>query len=138
MKKNQFGWIELLGYTGLLVWVGIVLLRGVYITNSGAYIFLRGILPNLGAAWAATMFMKWVVVLLLKRAYTLQWHFILCAAVLILAVLSEVVHHFFFNSRFDIYDIAITVIAQALMFLIPVLTKSKCFEAKSDAGNTKE
>ena len=67
MKKIKFGSIEILGYIGGLIWIAVILLRGIYFSNNYMYFFLVGILPNLGAAWLITMFGKWIVLLICKQ-----------------------------------------------------------------------
>jgi len=128
MKKIKFGSIEILGYIGGLIWIAVILLRGIYFSNNYMYFFLVGILPNLGAAWLITMFGKWIVLLICKQDYSIKRHFIICFGVLILAFVSELIHDSFLNSPFDICDIVITIIAQLTIFLIPIVIKDKSFK----------
>lgn len=127
MKKLRFGSVEILGYGGIAVWIAVILLRGYPQFGNEAYRFLLGILPNLGAAWAATMFGKWIVTLGLKRELTVRTYLVLCIGVFVLAFASELVHDMFLNSPFDPYDILVTVIAQLIIFVVPVLTHYKSF-----------
>lgn len=121
------GSVELLGYTGIFIWAAVILLRGASLTNNSLYLFLLGILPNLGAAWAITMFAKWVILFTLKRSVTVKIHFCICVAIIILALISEMIHDMFLGSSFDIYDMLITVVAQLFIFFIPIVTKDKYF-----------
>lgn len=127
MKKNKIGSIELLGYIGIAIWVAVVLLRGYPLLDNSIYLFLLGTLPNLAAAWVMTMFIKWGIVIVFKKNFTIKIHFSLCIGIVVLAFISEIIHDFFFNSPFDIYDMILTVFAQAFMFALPVLTKELSF-----------
>lgn len=126
MKKIKLGSVEILGYVGIAVWITVIFLRAYPLSESAAYWFWLGILPNAGAAWAATMFAKWLVVFGLKKVITVKLHLMLCIGVLILALVSEMVHALFLNSPFDLYDMLITIAAQLIMFFLPILVKDKC------------
>lgn len=127
MKKIKFGSVEILGYIGIIIWVAVTVLRGYSLSDNDIYLFFLGTLPNLGAAWVATMFGKWMMVFVLKKKITVNIHLCLCVGVFALALASEIVHDLFLHSPFDIYDIIITAIAQLVMFSIPILTKDKHF-----------
>ena len=127
MKKIRIGSIEILGYIGIIIWVAVVFLRDNNVSDNNVYLFFLGILPNLGATWAATMFAKWVVIFGWKRNLTVKKHFIICAGIFALAFGSEMIHSLFLSSPFDIYDILITIIAQIVIFFIPILTKDRYF-----------
>ena len=128
MKKIKFGIIEILGYIGLIVWLAVNQLRSIYLSDNATYIFLLGILPNLGAAWAMTMFGKWLILLALKQSYSIKKHRLLCFGILGLGLASEIIHDLFLNSPFDIYDMLITVVAQGGMYCLPVRFKDMDFD----------
>ena len=125
----KIGSIEILGYIGAITWAAVNFLRGSHASDHAVYLFLLGILPNLGAAWALTMFGKWGILLVLKRKYTVRTHGMLCLLIVFFAVISEFIHDWFLSSRFDIYDVLITVAAQLIMFFFPLLLKDKVFGA---------
>ena len=127
MKKIKIGSVEVLGYIGNFIWVMVMFLRGSNLSFNNVSLLLLGILPNLGAAWAVTMFGKWIVIYILKQDITIKWHLFICIGVFVLAFASEIVHDLFLNSPFDIYDVIITAIAQLVIFFVPVLIKDKYF-----------
>ena len=47
----------------------------------------------------------------------------ICTGISVLAFASEIVHDLFLGSPFDINDIIITVIAQIVIFLTPIIIK---------------
>ena len=128
MRKIKFGSMELLGYTGMLLWMAVLLLRSRNLSDNTVYLFLLGILPNLAAAWTMTMFGKWFILFVCKQRYTVKKHYILCLGIMILALLSEWIHDVFLNSPVDFYDILITLIAQLVLLFLPMLIKDKYFE----------
>ena len=56
MKKIKFGSIELLGYTGGLIWVAVNFLWGMQLSDDAGYWLLLGILPNYGRCTADNVF----------------------------------------------------------------------------------
>ena len=128
MNKIKFGSIEILGYIGGLLWVAVILLRNLSLSDNSIYIFFLGILPNLGAAWAMTMFGKWIFLFVCKQDYSMKKHCIICFGIVILAFASELIHGSFLNSPFDIYDMMITIVAQLIIFFVPIFTKDKYFK----------
>ena len=128
MKKLKFGSMEILGYIGILIWVAVILLRGVRLSDNAVYLFLRGSLPNLGAAWAVTLFGKWIILFVFKQAYTMKKHIIFCLGLAVLALASEVIHDVFFGSPFDFYDILVMIVAQLIIFFLPIVTRDKYFK----------
>ncbi len=135
MNKIRLGNIEIFGILGMVIWGAVVLLRESSFSGNGTYIFFRGILPNLGAAWAATMFGAWLIQYICKRKYTIKRHVLACLSVLALAIISEVIHHFFLNSPFDIHDILTTILAQTLILIIPIAIKDKVFDEQGSNTN---
>lgn len=127
MKKIKIGSVEVLAYIGTFIWVMVMFLRGSNLSFNNVSLLLLGILPNLGAAWLATLFGKWIVIYILKQDITIKMHLFICIGVFVLAFASEIMHDLFLNSPFDIYDVIITAIAQLAMFFVPILTKDKYF-----------
>ena len=128
MNKIKFGSIEILGYIGGLIWIAVILLRELSLSNNSIYKFFLGILPNLGAAWVMTMFGKWILLFVFKQDYSIKKHCMICFGIVIFAFASELIHDSFLNSPFDIYDMMITIIAQLIVFFVPIVTKDKCFK----------
>jgi len=128
MKKIKFGSIEILGCTGGLVWLAIVLLRRLPPSESSIYLLFLGILPNLGVAWTAAMLGKWNIIFVCEQIYTIKKHLILCLTIFALAILSEFIYDSFFNSPLDFNDILITSTAQLIMFFAPIALKDKQFK----------
>lgn len=127
-KKFKFGTVEILGYIGIIIWITVFFLREARLSENDHYVFLLGVLPNLGAAWCMTMFIKWGCTLIMKWKYSIKKHVVICSIILFLAFGSEIVHDLLLSSPFDIYDMLITVVAQISIIFIPILFKDKCFE----------
>lgn len=127
MKKIKFGTMEILGYAGIFLWLAVIFLRSIHLSDNAIYLLILGILPNAGAAWGVTMFGKWVIIFGCKQNYNLKKHLILCTGIVILAFVSEMVHHLFLNSPFDWRDMAVTILAQLIVIVLPIMTKDKHF-----------
>lgn len=127
MNKIKIGIVEVLGLIGILLWSGTVIIRGFHLSNNELYLLILGSLPNLAAAWAVTLFAKWYVLFVLKKDITVKSYAIICFGIVLIALTSEVIHAAFFDSPFDINDMVVTIIAQVVLFLIPLITKDKYF-----------
>jgi len=136
MKMEKPRIIEWLGIAGGLIWAVVILLRGLNLDGGHLYQFWLGTAPNIGAAWIMTMFGHWAAALVLKKKSTLATHAVICAGILVLALVSEILHDKFFNSPFDGHDILATVIAQSIMFgivlLFPLTTEADKPAAETD------
>lgn len=124
MKKIEYGLTEYLGIAGSFIWVIVIMLRGLNLSNNSIYNFILGILPNLGAAWIFTLLFKWLIIYVFKKQYNIKTHAMVCVSIFVLALISEIIHHYFLNSPFDIFDMVITIIAQGIIFFIPIHSNS--------------
>ncbi len=127
MKKIQFGTIEILGYIGMAVWVGANILRMLDLSNHPTYLFMVGMLPNVGAAWSFTMLFKWLVQWRCAGDYTILAHMLLCGIVMLLGLISELIHDMFLGAPFDSYDVFASMLAQLLMMSLPIALNDRCF-----------
>lgn len=125
MDKNKIGSIELIGFAGIIMWLAATLIRKSNISHNEVSSFIVGIIPNFAAAWTMTMVFKNIFIIFTKKPYTAKIHSIICFSILAIALLSEVVFALFFNSRFDLYDILATIIAQLIMLFVPILLNRK-------------
>ena len=125
--KIRRGSIEILGYIGLILWVSIILQRMWGSSVSDVDTFIIGIAPNIGAAWLVTLIGKLIVIFGFKQDLTIKKHFLICAGVLSIALISEIFYYVFFHRAFDMWDIIATVVAQLIIFTLPLLTKDKYF-----------
>ena len=132
MKSNRFGCIEFLGCLGILIWFLVVLQRNTHFQIDTSLVFFMGLLPNLGAAWCVTLLGKWIVIFGCKKDYSIFKHGFICIIIVACSLISEISYDLFFASPFDYYDILVTIIAQLLMFFIPIIMKDKSFKPNDD------
>ena len=112
MKK--FTLTQIFAFVGAFSWCLTLWLRGTSAIQIALLRFILGILPNIAAAW--------VVVGIATLLWTDTWHrkasflfsSLTCLAVLILALGSEIFHHYFLSSPFDPYDMVATFVALTL------------------------
>jgi len=122
--KTKFGTVEFFGFLGLAIWALVVLLRPLHISDNSIFMFFLGILPNLGAPWGLTMFLKWFVQFF-KKSYSYKIHFTICTFVFILVLTSEIIFDIFFGSSFDCADMAVTLLGQLTIFTVPIVKKDQ-------------
>lgn len=127
LKKIRFGSIEIFGCIGFLLWVMVITLRLMQASGGAVFMAIVGRLPNWGVAWIVTLLCKWIVIFVCKRRYTPRQHAFICIGIFMIAVLSEI---FFYlcGRSFDLYDLLATVVAQLIMFYIPIIIKDPYFE----------
>lgn len=127
MRKIKLGSVEILGFIGAIIWIIVILLRDYHLSNNSTYLFIIGVLPNLGSVWLAIMLGKWGVLFILKKKITVKIHLILCLGLFVLVFISEIMYDLFSNRIFDTNDIIITFVGLIVMFFIPIITKDKYF-----------
>ena len=123
-RMKKFTLTHIFGIIGALSWSGTVWLRETTLSNINFLNFVLGIMPNISASW----FFIWIgeqVITKTNRNFTFKTASLVSAAVLLLALISEVIHDVFLNSPFDINDITATVAAIILYLTVFYLSKHK-------------
>ena len=115
MKKNTI--TSLLGEIGIFTWCLTIFLRTTPLNDIKFVNFILGIMPNISATW----FFIWMGETLITRAnkvFDFKTSILTSLTVGCLALISEIIHHYFLNSPFDIYDIFATLCSILLYILI--------------------
>lgn len=133
MRPNQqknLNPVNLLGLFGVLLWVLTIFLRETpAVHNPGFHLWL-GIAPNFGAALLLPALLNIYYPVVFKRALTRQ-HFLEGLGIIFTGlVVSEVVHEIFLGSRFDLWDLAASLVG--LMIMTWVSGKTKEFHPARD------
>ncbi|MGL4453696.1 MAG: hypothetical protein ACRCTZ_21265 [Sarcina sp.] len=102
---------KILGFTGALAWVSTEFLRNTSAMNNEILSFILGILPNIGAAIAICLILEIIFVERLKKKQSMKLLVYIIGGVFLGALVSELVHELFLNSRFDINDIIATIVS---------------------------
>lgn len=127
--------IEWMGMIGLLFWGVVVLLRKMNIFDTSSLNAISLIIwtaPNFGGAWlkqfVAPAFSEKS---LIKTSFTKKTYLNVCLLVCVIAFILEILNPYLLGgtSGFDIYDVMATVIAELLIFILPVLFASDLFES---------
>ncbi len=132
--------IEWMGMIGLLFWGVVVLLRKMNIFDTSSLNAISLIIwtaPNFGGAWFSTAWLKQFVApafsekSLIKTSFTKKTYLNVCLLVCVIAFILEILNPYLLGgtSGFDIYDVMATVIAELLIFILPVLFASDLFES---------
>lgn len=128
--KHAFGIIEIFGFLGILLWATTFLVRQSGLI-SGTLFDIFQVVPNIACGWIATAFFKQFIEpavgkkSLLNIKLNTANYAKLCSLVLILGICSEVFYVLIKNGKFDWQDIVATVIGQTIVFIAPILLKSK-------------
>ena len=114
-----------LALAGCLIWGAAVVLRGTAVVASPVGGFLLGVAPNFGAAWAVVGLTLTFWPIVLRRPFDMGKLSLLLLATLLALLVSEVVHMLWLGARFDVWDMAASVVALLVLALVRVLEKKK-------------
>lgn len=114
---------SILGIIGIISWTMTIFLREQSIKNE-CLNFILGIMPNISATWFFIAAGEYII-----SSKNINFNFNKAKStslmVLLFAVASEIIHHLFLNSTFDIYDIIATIISIIIYLIIFYYNKSK-------------
>ncbi|MDK2902424.1 MAG: hypothetical protein PWQ93_343 [Clostridiales bacterium] len=120
--------IELLGITGLLIWIITLIVRKTTIVDNTLF-NLFWFAPNFGGAWFTTALLKQFfrpvgsTKPILAFDFSKKNYAIICIIVIILAILNEFAYPLNRSRAFDLGDVFATIIAQAIIFIVPLILK---------------
>lgn len=98
------------------IWLVCGFLRSTPLVNYNLPLFILGIAPNFFAPFLFFVFFK---NLIFKNVKLSQDNIIkILLLIFTLGFISEIIHHFFLNSPFDIFDMVATLLASVIIFLI--------------------
>lgn len=110
------------GLIGVLTWGLTIFFRETSFTQITSINFILGIMPNISAAW----FLVWsgeFAVTYLKKTFDFKYACFSSFIVLLLALISEIVHHLYLNSAFDRDDMMATGLALFIYLIVFKLAK---------------
>lgn len=127
-RKLYLSSIDIMGILGFLLWLLTLFLRRYYYINEILPIFC--FMPNFAGGWTATAaFKQFFSPIYSKKKisnvnFSKKTLFFICIAVIILSAINELLP---FSSSFDVYDMLATVVAEIIIFIIPIILKEKIF-----------
>ena len=127
-RKLYLSSIDIMGISGFLLWLLTLFLRRYYSINEILPIFC--FMPNFAGGWTATAtFKQFFFPIYSKKPlsdinFSKKTLFFICIAVIILSAINELLP---FSSSFDVYDMLATVLAEIIIFIIPIILKEKIF-----------
>ena len=113
----------ILALIGMLIWTAAIFLRETSVMENG---FLRRILwvaPNFGVVWAGVGFTYLIYPNIRKREFEPKYILPLVGVILVLLLLAEIIHHFFLDSPFDVWDMVASVLAAIIIIAIYIFNK---------------
>jgi len=114
---------QILFFLGNIIWSLTIFLRSTTLNENEVSRAILGRTPNFGAVWAGIGLPYIVFPLIFKKEFNPKYNYYLVAIVMVIIVISEVIHHFFLNSKFDIWDMIVSMIASLLFIVIPLVIK---------------
>ena len=109
---------KIVSLIGLMLWSATIFLRG---TSAMDYYLARRILwvmPNFGVVWAGVGLACIIFPYIFKKEFDPKHTYPLLGAIFLLLLLSEIIHHAFFNSPFDIWDMLASAVASIIIVII--------------------
>ena len=129
-KRNlKISSIEIMAVLGILIWLATIFLRKYYSINSIIPIFC--VMPNFGGAWIATAMLKQAFSpvfsenKVLNIEFSKKVLFYICIVVIFMSFVNELLPFTNTGAGFDLYDILATVLAEIIVFSVPVILKEK-------------
>lgn len=129
--KIRLSSIEILGFVGLFICILTNAIRNFEIIDNTQF-NLFWFAPNFGGAWFTTALIKQLFnpVATDKSVFFIDFNIkhysIICLSVIILSILNEFALPLNTSGSFDIIDIFATIIAQIIIFIVPIIIKDKC------------
>ena len=117
-KKNVY---SILLVVGIFLWSAAVLLRGTSVMDIAILKRLIWVAPNIGVVWAGVGFAYLLFPRIFKREFNPKHTAVLLGSILAALLLSETMHHFWLGSAFDIWDMAASAVAAAIVLALRTL-----------------
>jgi hypothetical protein len=102
---------------GAFLWSATVLLRETALMDYDIMQQFFWRVPNVGAAWAGMALPAILYSHIKKQEFNEKYIFFLCATVLLILLLSEIVHHLWLGANFDIWDMVASIVAVTIFVL---------------------
>ena len=114
MKKDYV----VLGLIGSLIWFASMPLREMNLPNNEILLFLVGTCPNFGVVWVGVGYTIGFYSQVFHHEFDDSKFYLLLLGIMILLITSEIVHDVFLNSKFDIWDLVVSLVSMVIICLI--------------------
>ena len=115
MILKKYTITSIFGIIGIITWTITIFLRESSVNNIYTS-FILGIMPNISATWSF-IWLGETIVNIKNIYFNFKIASITSAIIFLFAIVSEIIHHMFLNSPFDIYDIIATIVS-IIIYLI--------------------
>lgn len=118
-------WYRIIALIGALIWAGATLLRELPMPIDGPVRFALNVAPNFGVVFAVVglSIVFWPYVW--KRAFPAKGMYPFLCALLVLLLGSEIIHAAFLDAPFDIWDMAASALAAAVLAIFHLASQRK-------------
>ena len=114
-----------LSLIGIAIWSATIFLRDTSLMDYDIIKRILWVAPNFGAVWAGVGLTYILYPYIFKKEFNTKKTTILVGVIFAILLASEIMHHFFLNSPFDIWDMFASAVASAIVLIIHYVSFSK-------------
>ena len=116
---------NILALTGAVIWSATIFLRDTSLMDNAVLRRILWVTPNFGVVWLGAGLTFTIFPYVFKREFNPKHTIPLVGGIFAVLILSEIVHHIFLDSAFDIWDMAASAAASLVIIVIHIFRKSK-------------
>ena len=121
MKKTY----SILMLAGALAWAATRILRNTHLMDNAILQRLLWVAPNFCAVWVGVGLTFLLYPRIFKNEFDAKHTVPLVGGLFGVILLSEIIHHVFLDSAFDIWDMVASAVASVIVLLVHALHKDK-------------
>ena len=119
MKKIH----SILALIGVIIWSLAIFLRGTPLMDSDIIKWFSWVAPNFGVVWAGVGFTYLLYPRIRKKEFEPKYTLLLVGIIFMFLLFAEIIHHFFLDSPFDVWDMVASAIAAIIVIGIYIFKK---------------
>ena len=108
----------ILSFIGIVLCSATIFLRETVLMDYDIIKRILWVAPNFGAVWVGVGFTYLFFPYIFKREFDAKYTNLLVGAVFVLLLISEIIHHLFLDSPFDIWDMLASAVASIAILLV--------------------
>jgi uncharacterized membrane protein len=115
MMKNLY---KILALTGAILWAASIFLRETSLMDYSVIRHFLWVAPNIAAVWMGIGFTFMLYPHIFKKEFDKKYLYALIGAILAVLLFSEIIHHVFLDSPFDIWDMVASLAASIIIIIV--------------------
>ena len=105
------------------MWTAAVSLRGTALMDNTFWARLIWVAPNFGVVWAGVGFTYMLYPRIRQREFEPKHTIPLVGIILAVLLLAEIIHHYFLDSPFDVWDMVASAVSAGVIITIYIFKK---------------